>query len=207
MSFEDMQSAWRSQGEGFKMTIDSSLLLHEVKRNHRYFSAMIFWRDFRECFVALLLVIFFMYAGVKTHFKPTIFLIASMLWIGVFIIADRLLHKRKYLSEQASLSEAIKRSLQEVSHQIWLLENVFWWYLLPPAIGMVLFYGAVIYTVHPTFELSFTGNSLFVVSTGILFAVLVFWGVYKLNQVAVRKELLLRKRELEELLASLSDEA
>lgn len=207
MNFEEMQNAWRSQGEGFKMTIDSSLLFHEVKRNHQYFSAIVFWRDFRECFVSFLLTAFFLYVGIKSQFLSLVFLAVTVAWVGAFIIGDRLRQKRKSKPEPISLRNTIEVSLQEVSHQVWLLKNVLWWYLLPPAVGMVVFYSAVLRIALPAVDIPIVRHSLIWIIGGILFAILVFWGVYKLNQAAVRQELLPRKRELEELLASLSEDS
>ena len=205
MNFEDIQKTWRSQDEGFQMTMDSALLLREVRRNQRYFTAMIFWRDFRECFIALLLTAFFLFFGFKFQLTSSIFMSVMVIFVGAFIVGDRIYQRKKNKRDQATLRDTIEVSLQGVLHQIWLLKNVFWWYLLPLAVGAATFYGEVIRIAPPKFEFSFAGNSLFATCGGILFAILVFWGVYKLNQAAVRQELLPRKKELETLLANLTE--
>jgi hypothetical protein len=87
-----------------------------------------------------------------------------------------------------------------VEDQIWLLRNIFWWYLLPPGISLLAFF------VHVTWLLSkdwldALGHAGPVV---VVFAVYVF--IYWLNQYTVRTQLEPRRQELSTLLASLRDE-
>ncbi len=95
----------------------------------------------------------------------------------------------------------IKRSIDQSNHQIWLLRNIFWWYLLPPGIGMAVVLSYVLYLVLQDGLLSraHVWEVLYLTGVAVLVA-LTFWGVYLLNQRAVRNELLPRKQELEELL-------
>ena len=208
MNFEDMQNAWGSQGEGFKMRIDSLLLLHEIESKHRHFSVMIFCRDFFVCFVAFLLSAIFLYAGIQTSLLKS-FLIpaAACAWVGTFIIGDRLYQKRKYKLEPVSVREAIEFSLHEVSHQVWLLKNVPLWCLLPFAMALAVVFIAMFRMAFPMLENPSIGHSLDWLSGCALFFVVDLWGIYKGAQVVIRKKLLPRKRELEDLLAGFSEQA
>jgi hypothetical protein len=40
--------------------------------------------------------------------------------------------------QRPSLRSSIERSLAQVEHQIWLLRNIFWWYLMPPGAAMTI---------------------------------------------------------------------
>jgi len=184
-----------------KINIDSDLLLKEVERNKKYFEALIFWRDVREIGASLLLFLFFLYYGVKCDMWSSVVLAFFCIAVGGFMIVDRRIQKRKHPKINGTLLSCIEGSLTQVKHQIWLLKNIFWWYLLPPGIGIVIF----------TIDVGCSFNDLpgnewvihFFRSFLIIF--LFFAGIYLLNQYAVRKGLKPRKEELETLLQSLKD--
>ena len=68
MDPDNFKQAWKTQSSQTRLTIDAELLLKEVRRNERYFAAMIFWRDVREVGVGLLMVPLWLYLGVKQLF-------------------------------------------------------------------------------------------------------------------------------------------
>jgi thiosulfate reductase cytochrome b subunit len=89
--------------------------------------------------------------------------------------------------------------LIQVKHQIWLLRNVFWWYLLPFQVGI----GALICSV--SWQARLAGLTVIMGLAGFaLVCGLLGWGVYRLNQSAVRTTLEPRRQELETLLSSLN---
>ena len=94
-----------------------------------------------------------------------------------------------------SLHGCIASSLHQVSHQIWLLKNVFWWYLLPIETGLGVFIAQQTWQQRHA-ELPVMIGLLFYA----LFCGVTCWGIYWLNQFAVRKDLEPRQQELEALL-------
>jgi hypothetical protein len=194
MKFEDWQKAWQSQNAGASVTINADVLLQEVRRNQQHFLATIFWRDVREVGVAYLLAVFFIAYGGRRDWTHLLVGLACF-GVGTFILADRRRQRRRQPAPNDSLRVCAEDSLNQVKHQIWLLRNVFWWYLLPigaPLAGSTV--AAIWHNRHGANELAdrcFYG----------LFCVLLFWGIYWLNQFAVRKTLAPRQRELEALLA------
>ncbi len=96
----------------------------------------------------------------------------------------------------------VERSRSDVEHQVWLLRNVFWGYLLPLLIGFICVYG------HHIWLAQRAGEGSLAITTVLLglFAgsCVVIYGVYLLNQRAVRRDLLPRLDELRELAASLA---
>jgi membrane protein YdbS with pleckstrin-like domain len=94
----------------------------------------------------------------------------------------------------------VESSLAQVEHQIWLLRNVLWWYLLPLALSALAFFAQVAWQ-----ERSGGWWTALAVSVVIALVVIVFAGVYWLNQYAVRSELEPRRLELETLHVSLDD--
>jgi hypothetical protein len=131
MNFEDLQKAWQSQNASAKVTINTDLLMKEVRRNQRQFRATIFWRDVREVGVAFLLTWYFTQRGLRTNAWTDCLVGLACFGVGAFMVVDRLLQRRKQAVADNSLVACIETSLQQVNHQIWLLKNIFWWYLLP----------------------------------------------------------------------------
>ncbi len=88
-----------------------------------------------------------------------------------------------------------------MEHQIWLLRNVFWWYLLPFTIAILAFFAQVAWQRSPTF-----GAFLLALAPGAIFLLLLYGFLYYLNQRAVRRDLVPRRDELLALRTSLGDE-
>ena len=86
----------------------------------------------------------------------------------------------------------MESSLAQVEHQIWLLRNVHWWYLLPLALSALPFFGQVAWQERSGGWWTALGVSMVVALVVIVLAV-----IYWLNQYAVRSELEPRRRELE----------
>ncbi len=200
MNFDELQKTWQSQDPGAKVTINADVLLNEVRRNQQHFRATIFWRDVREVGVAFLLTLYFSYRGLR-HDDWTDCLVGfACFGVGTFMVVDRLLQRRKQPASNDSLKACVESSLLQVKHQIWLLKNVFWWYLLPLAAALGISIG------YSTWHAQNSGS--LAVMTWLICALviaLVYWGIYWLNQFAVRKSLEPRRQELETLLTSLDE--
>src|SRR5262249_41573765 len=122
-------------------------------------------------------------------------------WMILFIVVDRIRHKQPPGEQGEPLLDCVKASLAQVEHQIWLLRNVFWWYLLPFTVSIMAFF------VQFTW-LKFSGFWLITLALVpyALFLLVLYGFVYYLNQRAVRRELEPRREELLTLLTTLGDE-
>jgi hypothetical protein len=201
MTFDELQKTWNSQQTDPKLAINPSLLLKEVKRNKEYLESAIFWRDVREVGITVMLFFFFLYSGIKHSLWPLSLLALLCLWVGVFMVIDRIVQKRRQPRLSDSLFNCIKSSLAQINHQIWLLRNVLWWYLLPFGVGILIWFGYCGLMVLMS-EKSSLGYLLFILAC-IVGTIFLYWGAYWLNQRAIRKELTPRKNELEQLFCSL----
>lgn len=200
MNFEDLQSAWQSQNTAVKVTVNADLLLREVQRNARAFRATIFWRDVREIGVAAFLTWLFLHWGIRDGEWTLCVLAFACFGVGAFMLLDRWLQHCRKPATNNSLQSCVGASLAQVTHQIWLLKNVFWWYLLPIEAGLGLVILSALWHSRDmgVWTLLFLGGYA-------VFCALLCWGIYWLNQFAVRKELEPRRKDLEELLATLRE--
>jgi CubicO group peptidase (beta-lactamase class C family) len=195
MSFEDLQKAWQSQDASAKVAINTGVLMKEVRRNQRQFRATIFWRDVREVGVAAFLIWLFLHWGIRDH-NWSLYLVAfSCFFVGAFIIVDRLIQYQRRPVVSENLLTCAESSLAQVNHQIWLLKNVFWWYLLPIEIGLGVFIAVQAWHERQAGLPGIVGLAVYALVCG-----LTCWGTYWLNQFAVRKDLEPRRRKLETLL-------
>jgi hypothetical protein len=200
MDSDPLQEAWQSQP---RPSLDADELVRELRRGEQQFAAMIFWRDAREVGVSLLLLPVWVAMGVGIGLPWTWYLVMpGIVWIAAFMTADRLRQRGRRALPGESLVRGVQGSLAEVEHQIWLLRNVHWWYLLPLAVPMMAFFA------H-TFWRASRGNVWeAAIATTLAAAIVggVYGWVYWLNQKAVRSTLEPRQRELQGLLKSLKDE-
>jgi len=128
--------------------------------------------------------------------------IPGLVWIAAFMLLDRRRQRRKRPAPGESLRGHVEDSLAELEHQIWLLRNVVWWYLLPLALPMFTFFGQVCWRVrHLGVGEAVAG---FVLMVGFVLAVFTF--IAWLNRAAIRSQLEPRRQELAALLTSLRSE-
>ena len=198
MSFDDLQNQWQSHDHGTRLNLDANLLLKEVRRKHHAMESSLFRRHLVEIVAAAIVTIFFGYGAMRQNEWFLYLCTLGGLFAGVFLIVDRRIqHQRRPVSDD-SLQSCIQASLVQVNHQIWLLRNVFWWHLLPLSIGVVVFHGSLAWQKRDAGLLPQISLAI-----AALVCLLVFWGVYWLNQQEVKKMFEPRRQELESLLASL----
>jgi hypothetical protein len=202
MDPDNVKQAWQAQTSQTRLTMDAEQLLNEVRRKQQRFTATIFWRDVREVGTCLLLLPLWLYLGVKHSLSWTWYLtVPALLWIGGYMLADRMRHKRQSPEPGEPLRQCAERSLAQVEHQIGLLRNVLWWYLLPLALSFLAFIGQGAWQ-----ERSGGWWTALAISEVVTIGGIVFAGIYWVNQYAVRAGLEPRRRELEALLRTLEDE-
>lgn len=201
MNFEQLQNQWQQQNKEDTMIIDMGVLLKEVQRNKKQFDSMIFWRDVREAGGSLVMMVVFTVGAIYANDISLLFPALACLFVAAFMIIKRMRFKKEHpcSDNSATLSQCIRNSLANVNYQIWLLKNVFWWYLLPFILGISIFWIWVGWVARSS------NIALLFIAGCFIFLFVTYWGVYRLNQKAVAKELQPRKDELESLLNSISN--
>ena len=209
MTFNELQkNYWQKDVAASKLTIDSDMLIREVKRNKQAFESTIFWRDFREVAVSVIMVGVFLHGAFKARENmwiagALVFVAIMCLYVAAFFVIDRRLQRKKEARHTDPLLACIETSLTQVKHQIWLLKNVFWWYLLPFAFGLAIFFTFTTWDLCKNLPVM---RVLPMFGFVLLIVALIFWGVYQLNQYGVRKVLIPRKDELEAMLKSITND-
>ena len=199
MGLDEIQSAWQSHDHGQRLTIDVQLLLKEVRRNHRAMEVELRQRDFGEIFAAVIVAITFGSMAIVMREWSLWIAAAGGIFVGLFFIVDRIGQYRRRISPGETLQTCIQASLAQVEHQIWLLKNVLWWYLLP------LIPGPVAFLVSISWQSREEGiGSQIVIGTVGMICVIGFWLAYKLNQQAVERTFVKRRNELKALQESLN---
>ena len=144
---------------------------------------MIFWRDVREVGACLLILPVWIFMGVRQSLPWTWYLVIPVLfWIAGFILADRLRHKRRSADPAESLRSRVSHSLEQVEHQMWLLRNLHWWYLLPIAVAVAAFFAQVTWREH-----AWGWWTALALSLAVAIVAIVLGFIYWLNQFAVRE--------------------
>ena len=202
MAPDKFQQAWQAQASQTRVTVDAGELLKEVQRSRRHFRSTIFWRDVREVGVALVLLPVWFYLGARNSPPWTWYLaVPALIWVAGFIVVDRLRHPQRPGEPGEPLLQSINVSLTQVEHQIWLLRNVFWWYLLPLGLPILVYFIHVAWLASKDWlELLAAGGF------SVTFLIILYAFIYYLNQYAVRQSLEPQRQELLTLRASLSDE-
>jgi hypothetical protein len=200
MTSDPFQEAWQSQP---LPEVDTDQLVQKFRRGQEQFDSIIFWRDAREVSVCLLLLPVWVGMGIGIGLPWTWYLVMpGLVWIAAFMTADRIRQRWRLAQPGDPLVRGVQSSLAEVEHQIWLLRNVHWWYLLPLAVPMLAFFAHIFWRLSRgnVWE-AVIATSLATVIVGVTYG----W-IYWINQKAVRSTLEPRRQELTTLLQSLSDE-
>lgn len=202
MSSEELKDAWQAQPPDRQLSVDLEQLLAEVRRNQLQFRATIFWRDIREVGTALVMIPVWLVMGITMKLPWSWYLvIPALVWVAVFMLVDRRRHRRPPAAAEAPLREYLESCLADVEHQIWLLRNVFWWYLLPIALGVLAFVAEVAWRTRQG------GWSALLAAALVTMTCLgVFAAIHWMNQFAVRTFLEPRRQELLALRTSLEEE-
>lgn len=201
MSPDDYQKAWQAESSQTRVTVNAGLLLEEVRRNEREFRATVSWGDFGVIGILLLLLPVWIYLGVTTASPWTWYLmVPALVWIIAFILGGRARQKPRRNAPGEPLVVCVIESLALVEHQIWSMRNIFWWYLLPMAVPLLIFVAHISWLKARDWPDGLTAAS----PLAVFAAISIF--LYYMNRYLIRTQHEPRRQELLALLASLGDD-
>lgn len=203
MTFEEIQSQWQSQPAP-EPAGDAALVLEQVRQKQRSFRSTIFWRDVREVGIAFVMAAVMLPKGLRRGDWELLLMGACVTFVGVFMLVDRWRQRRNLAGHDCSLRACAESSLADLEHQIWLLRNVFWWYLLPCVIGAV---GIIVPVALRDWNTLPAARHIMtpIAAVAALVCGGLVWAVYRLNQTVVREALEPRRDQLLALLAGLDE--
>lgn len=203
MNFEDLQQVWQQDAQSASGPEVNAALLRSVKASSRKFKRRIFWRDCREVAASFLVSFVFGRAAWEANAEgnpswPA--WVAAVLPLGVaaFFLVDRWASARRHAPHGDDVLAEIDRAAAAVKHQIWLLRNVLWWYLLPLGLS-AMFLALQLVLYMPT---GLPANVALTIKIVVGFCVIgpvwcFDWWVWKINQKAIRVNLEPELAELE----------
>ena len=150
MNLDELQQAWKSQDT--RTTVHTVLLLESIRKKQRRHQRSIWLRNLREGWLTILAAVYFTVftesdVESKLQLWPFYLAMAILFGIGVFRVIDNHRQKRRTLQYRDSTLSFIECSLLDINHRIWLLENIFWWAILPLIVIGVLIIAQIIMLV------------------------------------------------------------
>ncbi len=194
MTFDDLQQQWQDSNESAAQPlVDADVLLRTCRRTEK-FKSKIFRRDFFEIAAAIFVIIMF---G-KDFFTFSSWMAKTGAFIcvcGASFVIYKLQRGRKVHGESRldlSVLEYCRMEIERVQNQIELLRTIASWYLAPLFVGV---------------NLVFAGLSQSLLDTVVYFitVLLLYWGIYALNQRAVTKQFVPLYEELLSLQKELNE--
>jgi len=192
MNDDALKQLWKGQSLGPLPELPDEAQIAAMKARMKGFDRTIDGRDLGEVVACVFIALFF---GFQLMFRDLSLLTQAgcvVLVASSIFISWRLLVSKRRLPKaapDAPLFDVARVELRKVENQIGLLQSVAWWYLLPLFVGVMLFHWG--------------GSDSIVLSlfyTAGVIALFVF--IHRLNQRAVRKNLLPLKRDLASLVHS-----
>ena len=197
MNLDDAKSLWTHHQPDDPMiahTHSDDDLLRRVKEQANAFNTKIWRRDLMESIAALIGVFFF--APMLDDPSWLVRIGAGGLLVSSGLILWRLHRNRRRHQTPAAdrpVAEVLRAERAKVDTQIRLLTSILWWYIAPIATGLLLIavgdYG-ILSAYTAVFALFLGGGA---------------YGIYRLNQRAVRNELRPRRKKLTELLDQVTE--
>lgn len=202
MELKEYQRSWKAAAAQPQFTIDYDALSKEVQRYSTGFQWLIFWRDTCEVGVSIFLIPVWLVMGFALSLSWTWYLtLPALIWVAAFVLIDRWRHPQRPSGPGEPLCYYAKESLAQVEHQIWLLRNIVWWYLLPCGVSIMAFF------LHVAWQSSDDRLEFVLAASFWMLLLLVFGGaIYFINQYTVRSRFEPRRKKLLTLVASLEDE-
>ncbi|MEF8817892.1 MAG: hypothetical protein V5A58_13965, partial [Salinibacter sp.] len=134
---DDAKDAWQAAGPSGEASVPDERLLQRVKEEAEAFDERLRRRDRREMIAgAIVFLVFATMLGDPSWMVR----IGALIVMGSSVLIGGVLRRARTADHGAvsdrPLAEAVRAEREKVDTQIWLLENVLWWYLAPMMGGL-----------------------------------------------------------------------
>ena len=186
---EELISIWQSSNDMERAKFEKSRLIIDLKSSLSRMDKLIKFRDLSEIIAAIIVIPIFIYYAFTIPFILTkIGSIWTVIWVIYVVIKLLKSKKNKPSAFTENYFDYLQKTRVYLLAQKELLDSVFYWYILPFLIGMLLFVmgvkGVPIYRLILIF-LGMIGLGVF---------------IHFLNKRGVKKEIIPRLNEIDELL-------
>lgn len=191
MTNDELKDIWARQPAGGPAV--SPEAIWSVAQASERFERTIFWRDAREWLATVVVAAVFAYDAFAHGTVRWLSLLAVLIACLPMSYATFVRRGRPAPTSTGNVADNLRGATVSVRQQIGLLKSVFWWYLLPLAFCLLL-----IFVERRQWERGWLSSLL-----SLAFGVVLFVGIWMLNQHGVRADLEPRLRQLERTLAEL----
>lgn len=190
---KELKKLWQDAAPTEKIKFEKSKLLIDLDYELKKMERQIKNRDLREIIVALLLIPFFIYLAINAELLLSQ-IAAGLLVIYCCFVIYKLRSVKRYKKDNfsGSLKEQLQQMRIYVQKERNLLDTVLYWYLLPAAFPILLFFGSTV------------GVGLKLVIYGLVL-VAVFTGIYFMNKNAVKQNFDPVLEQLDEAIGELNE--
>ena len=204
MNWNDLEELWREQtAPGASTPPDERAkvaLIGGFEKRSRTLSRKLFWREWREILACLFVAVYWVHKWweIGSAGWPLLISLGLALWLIGYLLGELCRRRKMKLPAQASLSAKVAGDLAELRRQRRLLKSVGVWYVGPLALGVLVDWIVGM-------RLGTRPTSLGVLVTDVWVFGAIAWGVWWLNQRAVRKKIEPEIAELERLEGQLGE--
>jgi hypothetical protein len=190
MEADDLKKIW-GNSKVPEVTINNLSLREELNKEFKTLERKIAIRDLREIIAAIAIIpLALVGAYFTTIVSARITLLLSIPYAIMVIYKLKQVNKYKVTDMNLNFKENIKRQIIYYSKQRDLLNTVWLWYLLPPAILSML-------------QFIFLGMPVGKLIIQAIFITILYGGIYALNKLAVRKQLNPLIQKLDDILSEM----
>lgn len=207
-SFDDLQAVWQTADDSAPEIGPEALAAIRTEADR--FDRAIRWRDRREYAAAAFVAVMFARGFPSASPVGRVGVVLAVLG-AAFVCAWmwRAQRQRPPVAPGAPLAEALRVALARVEIQIRLLRTIAWWYLLPLMVGPLLMalsgFAAAVTSETASRDLAEVSVALLLGGLVLAAAGGLLWGVYRLNQRAVARDLVPLRDRLLSTLHTLTD--
>jgi hypothetical protein len=207
MDFEEIQHMWRQQPESD--TGDDQVRIHQALKQARVLERRVAARDMVELVTAVgVSAVFVWIATLAPVVWPWVAAALVTMAVGAAFVRERL-RRPPATPVRTNVRLGLQQALDEIDHQVQMLGSVAWWYLAPLFVVALLICAGTLLGVKADVgpEVWARTRVGFVGVFALVIPVVggVFWFVWRLNERAVKVNLLPQRAHLAALMAKLEE--
>ncbi|PCI98004.1 MAG: hypothetical protein COB15_06630 [Flavobacteriales bacterium] len=190
---QELKNIWKNATQQELVKFEMSKLLMEMNQKLKKFDKSIKTRDSLEIIAAFIVISVMIYYAIIIPYVLT--KIASLLiipWALFVVYKLRNVKKHKPANLDLSFRNYLVQQRSYLKRQMILLDNILYWYILPPFVIAILFFMGLPLT-----------TMMWITKMG--FVLLVSIGVLYLNKRAVKKQFKPLIKQLDETISNLED--